>query len=260
MRGAGLPHRGPDHGSAPEARDNRPCVRVRQIPVPSVTHPGHGSLPPPRRPEPRQDAPALPRGLRLPGLCRGRLSLRLRDLCSLRLAAQLVGLGAVGRTLDLIKRRLQHIHPVGQGVGPGPLPVPARLGVRVSNTMDVTFCVAAVEEALGQFGAPEIFNTDQGSQFTSPQFISVLTDAAVRISMDGRGRWMDNVFIERLWRSLKYECVYLHAFETGSELRIGLARWIGYYNDRRPHSSLKGRIPNEAYDAMAVDEQLRLAA
>ena len=134
------------------------------------------------------------------------------------------------------------------------------LAWRVSNTMDVTFCVAAVEEALARFGVPEIFNTDQGSQFTSPQFTAVLTDAAVRISMDGRGRWMDNVFIERLWRSLKYECIYLHAFETGSELQIGLGRWIGYYNDRRPHSSLKGRTPNEAYVAMAVDEQLRLAA
>jgi putative transposase len=134
------------------------------------------------------------------------------------------------------------------------------LAWRVSNTMDVTFCVAAVEEALARFGAPEIFNTDQGSQFTSPQFTSVLADAAVRISMDGRGRWMDNVFIERLWRSLKYECVYLHAFETGSELQIGLAWWIGYYNDRSPHSSLKGRTPNEAYVAVTVDEQLRLAA
>ena len=130
------------------------------------------------------------------------------------------------------------------------------LAWRLSNTMDVAFCVAAVEEALMRFGSPEIFNTDQGSQFTSPQFTGVLTDAAVRISMDGRGRWMDNVFIERLWRSLKYECVYLHVFETGSELRAGLARWIGYYNARRPHSSLGGQTPNEAYDAI----ELRLAA
>ena len=84
-------------------------------------------------------------------------------------------------------------------------------------------------------------NTDQGSQFTSPRFTAVLQDAKIRISMDGRGRWMDNVFIERLWRSLKYECVYLHAFETGSELRAGLSQWIGYYNARRPHSTLGGR-------------------
>ncbi len=84
--------------------------------------------------------------------------------------------------------------------------------------------------ALARHGAPEIFNTDQGSQFTSPRFVEVVQAAEARVSMDGRGRWMDNVFIERLWRSLKYECVYLHAFEAGSELRTGLGRWIGYYN------------------------------
>ncbi|MDE3115592.1 MAG: IS3 family transposase [Pseudomonadota bacterium] len=134
------------------------------------------------------------------------------------------------------------------------------LAWRLSNTMDVAFCVAAVEEALTRFGRPEIFNTDQGSQFTSPQFTGLLADAAVRISMDGRGRWMDNVFIERLWRSLKYECVYLHAFETGSETRAGLAQWIGYYNAQRPHSSLGGQTPNEAYAAIGVAGQQRLAA
>jgi hypothetical protein len=100
------------------------------------------------------------------------------------------------------------------------------LAWRLSNTMDAGFCVAALEEALARFGRPEIFNTDQSSPFTSFAFTSVLRDADMRISMDGRGRGMDNVFIERLWRSLKYECVYLHAFETGSELRAGLARWI----------------------------------
>ena len=121
------------------------------------------------------------------------------------------------------------------------------LSWRVSNTMDVAFCIEALQEALVQFGRPEIFNTDQGSQFTSAEFTDVLRLADVRISMDGRGRWMDNVFIERLWRSLKYECVYLHAFETGSELRTGLERWIGYYNTRRPHSTLAGQTPDEAY-------------
>ena len=121
------------------------------------------------------------------------------------------------------------------------------LAWRLSNTMDGGFCVVALEEALARFGKPEIFNTDQGSQFTSFAFTSVLRDAEVRISMDGRGRWMDNVFIERLWRSLKYECVYLHAFETGSELRAGLGRWIAYYNTQRPHSGLAGRTPVEAY-------------
>lgn len=123
------------------------------------------------------------------------------------------------------------------------------LSWRLSNTMDVEFCIAALEEALARFGRPEIFNSDQGSQFSSPRFTEVLTAAGVRISMDGRGRWMDNVFIERLWRSLKYECVYLHAFETGSELRTGLACWIGYYNGARPHSSLAGMTPDEAYAA-----------
>jgi len=107
------------------------------------------------------------------------------------------------------------------------------LAWRLSNTMDAAFCIEAAEEALARYGAPEIFNTDQGSQFTSPRFTDVIEDAGVRVSMDGRGRWMDNVFIERLWRSLKYECVYLNAFETGSELRAGLARWIGYHNARR---------------------------
>ncbi len=131
------------------------------------------------------------------------------------------------------------------------------LSWRVSNTMEVEFCIEALEEALKRFGRPEIFNTDQGSQFTSPRFTGMLQDAGARISMDGRGRWMDNVFIERLWRSLKYECVYLHAFETGSELRAGLSRWIGYYNARRPHSTLAGRTPDEAY---GVSEMERLAA
>lgn len=121
------------------------------------------------------------------------------------------------------------------------------LAWRLSNTMDVGFCVMALEEALARFGSPEIFNTGQGSQFTSFGFTSVLKDADIRISMDGRGRWMDNVFIERLWRSLKYECVYLHAFETGSELRVGLTHWIGYYNADRPHSGLAGQTPDEAY-------------
>jgi putative transposase len=124
-------------------------------------------------------------------------------------------------------------------------------------TEDAEFCVEALEEALARFGRPEIFNSDQGSQFTSLAFTGVLQQAGVRISMDGRGRWMDNVFIERLWRSLKYECIYLHAFETGSELRAGLSRWIGYYNTRRPHSTLAGRTPDEAYGASVTE---RLAA
>jgi putative transposase len=121
------------------------------------------------------------------------------------------------------------------------------LSWRISNTMEADFCIAALEEAIERFGTPEIFNTDQGSQFTSPRFTAVLKGAGIRISMDGRGRWLDNVFIERLWRSLKYECVYLHAFETSSELRAGVTKWVALYNARRPHSALAGRTPNEAY-------------
>jgi putative transposase len=128
------------------------------------------------------------------------------------------------------------------------------LSWRISNTMHADFCIEALEEALERFGRPEIFNTDQGSQFTSPRFTGVLRTAGVRISMDGRGRWMDNVFIERLWRSLKYECIYLHAFETGSALRAGLRDWIGYYNARRPHSALAGRTPDEAYCATGTEK------
>ena len=120
------------------------------------------------------------------------------------------------------------------------------LSWRLSNTMDADFCVAALEEALANQGKPDIFNTDQGSQFISFAFTNVLRDNGIRISMDGRGRWLDNVFIERLWRSLKYECVYLHAFETGSEARAGISRWIGFYNRLRPHSSLGG-LPPDTY-------------
>ncbi|MBP2151652.1 putative transposase [Xanthobacter flavus] len=119
------------------------------------------------------------------------------------------------------------------------------LSWRLSNTMETDFCIEALEEALSRFGRPGIFNTDQGSQFTSPRFTQVLLDTGVRISMDGRGRWMDNVFIERLWRSLKYECIYLNAFET----RAGIGRWITYYNRTRPHSALGGRTPEEVHTA-----------
>jgi putative transposase len=111
------------------------------------------------------------------------------------------------------------------------------LAWRLSNTLDVAFCVAALEDALARFGTPDIFNTDQGSQFTSLAFTGRLREAGIRISMDGKGRWMDNVFIERLWRSLKYECVYLNAFETGSEARAGIGRWIAYYNPASSHPS-----------------------
>ena len=121
------------------------------------------------------------------------------------------------------------------------------LSWRLSNTLEPSFCVEALEEALDRYGVPEIFNTDQGSQFTSLEFTGVLKDAGVRISMDGKGRWMDNVFIERLWRSLKYEQIYLAEYTTGSEARAGIGWWMDFYNERRPHSSLGDRTPEETY-------------
>jgi putative transposase len=130
------------------------------------------------------------------------------------------------------------------------------LAWRLSNTMDAEFCVAALEEAIARYGRPDIFNTDQGSQFTSFAFTRTLKGADIRISMDGRGRWMDNVFIERLWRSLKYECVFLNAFDTGSEAGNGISRWIGYYNADRPHSALGGRTPDEVYATQVNEEKL----
>jgi putative transposase len=142
----------------------------------------------------------------------------------------------------------------------------AVLAWRLSNTMDVSFCVAALEEALARFGRPEIFNTDQGSQFTSAAFTGTLAASGIRISMDGRGRWMDNVFIERLWRSLKYEDVYLKGYADGREARAGIGAWIAFYNTRRPHSALAHRTPMAVWreavagelGKTAVDMTLRL--
>ncbi|WP_420913266.1 IS3 family transposase [Kordiimonas lacus] len=121
------------------------------------------------------------------------------------------------------------------------------LAWRLSNTMDVQFCLDALDEALDRYGSPEIFNTDQGSQFTSWAWTQRLRGAGVRISMDGKGRCMDNIFIERLWRSLKYECVYLHAFEGGREVRAGIRAWVDFYNRLRPHSAHSGCTPKEIY-------------
>ena len=132
------------------------------------------------------------------------------------------------------------------------------LAWRLSNSMDADFCVEALKEALAKYGPPEIFNTDQGSQFTSGAWIDVLTEAKAKISMDGKGRWIDNRMIERLWRSLKYECVYLHAFEQGSEAKAGIGEWLAYYNADRPHSTHGILIPNEAYESKT--EPVRLAA
>lgn len=121
------------------------------------------------------------------------------------------------------------------------------LAWRVSNTIDTGFCVEALTEALEKHGTPEVFNTDQGATFTANAFTSVLTGHDVKISMDGRGRWRDNVFVERLWRSVKYEEVYLHAYENGTQARAGLAAYFEFYNTKRRHQGLQGLTPDEAY-------------
>jgi len=121
------------------------------------------------------------------------------------------------------------------------------LSWRVSITMEVGFCLEVVEEALALHGRPEIFNTDQGSQFTSAAFTGVLLDNAIAISMDGKGSWRDNVFVERLWRSVKYEEVYLRAYDSVAEARISIGRYLNFYNRKRPHSSLDARTPDRAY-------------
>ena len=123
------------------------------------------------------------------------------------------------------------------------------LSHRVSITMEADFCVEALEEALAKYGKPEIFNTDQGSQYTGKEFTGVLTSNAIAISMDGKGSWRDNVFVERLWRSVKYEEVYLRAYGSVGEARASIARYLAFYNERRPNSSLDRRTPSEVYFA-----------
>ena len=125
----------------------------------------------------------------------------------------------------------------------------AVLAWRLSNTMDTSFCISALEEALAKFGTPEMFNTDQGSQFTSTAFTGMLAAAGIRISMDGRGRWMDNVFIERLWRSLKHEDIYLKGYADGCEARAGIESWVRFYNHQRPHQALQNRAPMAVWQA-----------
>jgi putative transposase len=121
------------------------------------------------------------------------------------------------------------------------------LAWRVSITMEAAFCIEAVEEAIARHGKPEIFNTDQGSQFTSSDFIGLLTEHEIAISMDGKGCWRDNVFIERLWKSVKYEEVYLRAYESVSQARESLGRYFNFYNTRRPHTALDRQTPDEVY-------------
>jgi putative transposase len=130
------------------------------------------------------------------------------------------------------------------------------LAHRVSITMEADFCIAAIEEAIAKYGKPEIFNTDQGSQFTCEAFTGLLKQHSIAISMDGKGSWRDNVFVERLWRTIKYDEVYLKAYASVSEARESLARFIAFYNTRRPHSSLDGKTPDEVYFATQADARL----
>jgi len=134
------------------------------------------------------------------------------------------------------------------------------LAWRISNTLTAHFCVEAVEEAIKQYGKPEIFNTDQGSQFTGSQFVSLLTGHGIRISMDGKGCWRDNVFVERLWRSVKYEEVYLHAYQSVSEAQAGIARYFAFYNARRSHTALDRRTPDLVYFKSSEPRPLAKAA
>ena len=129
------------------------------------------------------------------------------------------------------------------------------LAWRISNTQEADVCVEALNEAIHRFSAPDIMNTDQGSQFTSFVWTDRLKRAGTRVSMDGKGRCIDNVFIERLWRSLKYECVYLHAWDTGSQAKAGIANWMSFYNHRRPHSSLGGSQPAVFYQRIINETQ-----
>ena len=121
------------------------------------------------------------------------------------------------------------------------------LSWKLSITMDVSFCLEALDEALKKYGKPEIFNTDQGSQFTSIDFTGRLKKEGIAISMDGKGRWCDNVFVERFWRSIKYEEVYLHAYDSVSEARSRIGQYIQFFNSRRPHSSLQAQTPDQVY-------------
>ncbi len=121
------------------------------------------------------------------------------------------------------------------------------LAWRLSITLEVDFCIEAVQEALAKYGRPDIFNTDQGSQFTSIDFIKMLKDEGIAISMDGKGSWRDNVFVERLWRTIKYEEVYLHAYRSVPEARVAIGKYLSFYNSKRPHSSLDGQTPDQVY-------------
>jgi len=129
------------------------------------------------------------------------------------------------------------------------------LSWKLSNSLTTDFCIEAVEEAIDRHGKPEIFNTDQGCQFTSNAFVGLLQGHGIQVSMDGKGRWVDNVLVERLWKSVKYEEVYLHAYDSVAEARQGLQRYFTFYNERRPHSSLDGKTPDSVYfDTLLIQQ------
>ena len=138
------------------------------------------------------------------------------------------------------------------------------IGQRISNTLEADFCVEALNEAIHKFGSPEIMNTDPGSQFTSFARTHRLRQSRVRTSMDGKGRFLDDIFVERLWQSLKYECVYLHAWETGSEAKAGIRKWMAFYNHKRPHAAHGGQPPAVVYwhrnETPDPDQQLQKVA
>jgi putative transposase len=138
------------------------------------------------------------------------------------------------------------------------------LAWRISNTLEAEFCVDALNEAIHKFGLPQIMNNDQGSQFTSFAWTDRLRRFGVRTSVDGKGRFLDNIFVERLWRSIKYECVHLHAWETGSEAKAGIRKWMEFYNHKRPHSALGGQPPAVVYwqrhETMNPDQQVQRVA
>jgi putative transposase len=159
------------------------------------------------------------------------------DLTYLRLPGGFVYLVAI---LDLFSRKV--------------------LSWRLSNSMDPAFCVAALEEAIERYGEPAIFNTDQGSQFTSEAFIGVLKRHSIEISMDGKGRALDNVYVERMWRSLKYEDIYLKSYETMAQMADGVDRYFQFYNEERFHQSLDYRTPDEMYESFVPENRLPLAA
>lgn len=130
------------------------------------------------------------------------------------------------------------------------------LAWRLSNTLTTDFCIDALQEAIARYGQPDIFNTDQGSQFTSAEFTGVLRENGIRISMDGKGCWRDNIFVERLWRTIKYEEVYLKAYDSVSAAKASLGIYLGFYNTRRPHQSLDGKTPDAIYFAGLAQQQL----